>query len=308
MILRRSLVTALISFLLVGCGYTETEWKAQLAKYGQLNNQFEAEKAAHAQTQAELDAAKKRVSDLEQDLKKLGFDLSTVSAQLQQTGTEKEQLASNVDQLKRALDEYKLRAEQLERIKKRFETLRDKLQKLTNMGLKVEVRNNRMVIRLPGDVLFPSGSDKLKDEGIKVLKAVADVIRNDAQLNKRYFQVAGHTDNKPLQGGQFRDNWGLSLMRARGVLLYLIEPLEAKDTGKDAKGKDAKGKDAKDAKDKEVKQGGGGLDVSRLHAAGYGETDPVQPNTDDKTREANRRVELVLLPDVEEMLDLRQLL
>jgi chemotaxis protein MotB len=311
MILRRSLVTALISFLFVGCGYTETEWKAQLAKYGQLNSQFEAEKAAHSQTQAELDAAKQRVGTLEEELKKLGFNLDSMSAQLQQTGTEKDQLASNVDQLKRALDEYKLRAEQLERIKKRFEMLRDKLNKLTQMGLKVEVRNNRMVIRLPGDVLFPSGSDKLKDEGIKVLKAVADVIRNDPQLVKRYFQVAGHTDNKPLQGGQFRDNWGLSLMRARGVLLYLIEPLEAKETGKDAKGKDAKGKDAKDAKDakdKEVKQGGGGLDVSRLHAAGYGETDPVQPNTDDKTREANRRVELVLLPDVEEMLDLRQLL
>jgi chemotaxis protein MotB len=300
MILSRILCTALIPLLFLGCGYTETEWKAQLAKYAQLNSQFEGEKAAHAQTQAELDAAKKRVGDLEQELKKLGFDLNTMSAQLQQTGTEKEQLASNVDQLKRALDEYRQRAEQLERIKKRFETLRDKLNKLTSLGLKVEVRNNRMVIRLPGDVLFPSGSDKLKDEGIKVLKAVADVIRNDPQLSKRYFQVAGHTDNKPLQGGPFRDNWGLSLMRAREVLLYLIEPLEPAGASKDAKAKDAKAKD--------VKVGGGGLGVSRLHAAGYGETDPVQPNTDDEKRAANRRVELVLLPDVEEMLDLRQLL
>lgn len=308
MILSRILCTALIPFLFLGCGYTETEWKAQLAKYAQLNNQYEAEKSAHAQTQAELDAAKKRVGDLEQELKKLGFDLNTMSAQLQQTGTEKEQLASNVDQLKRALDEYKLRAEQLERIKKRFETLRDKLNKLTNLGLKVEVRNNRMVIRLPGDVLFPSGSDKLKDEGIKVLKAVADVIRNDPQLSKRYFQVAGHTDNKPLQGGPFRDNWGLSLMRAREVLLYLIGPLEPATASKDAKAKDAKAKDAKEKDAKDVKVGGGGLDIARLHAAGYGETDPVQPNTDDEKRTANRRVELVLLPDVEEMLDLRQLL
>lgn len=281
--MKRALIALIGLLVSVGCGYTETEWKAQLAKYGQLNSQFETEKAAHAKTEAELDEAKKKVSGLEQELKKLGFDLNNVSAQLQQTGTEKEQLASNVDQLKRALDEYKLRAEQLERIKKRFEMLRDKLNKLTQLGLKVEVRNNRMVIRLPGDVLFPSGSDKLKDEGINVLKAVADVIRNDPQLVKRYFQIAGHTDNKPLQGGQFRDNWGLSLMRARGVLLYLIEPLDAKD-------------------------GGGGLDVTRLHAAGYGETDPVQPNTDDEKRKGNRRVELVLLPDVEEMLDLRQLL
>jgi chemotaxis protein MotB len=286
MIVKTGLIAAIAWLLLTGCGYTETEWKAQLAKYGQLNSNYQSEKAAREQLQAELDVAKKRVADLEQELTKRGVDLSTLSAQLQQTGTEKDQLAANVDQLKRALDEYKLRAEQLDKIKKRFEMLRDKLEKLTQLGLKVEVRHNRMVIRLPGDVLFPSGSDKLKDEGVKVLKAVADVIRNDPQLSKRYFQVAGHTDNVPLQGGQFRDNWGLSLMRARVVLIYLIAPTNAKEPG-------------------------GGLDVMRLHAAGYGETDPVPvpPNTpEDEARKANRRVELVLMPDVEEMLDLRQLL
>jgi chemotaxis protein MotB len=277
---------------LMGCGYTETEWKAQLAKYNRLNSSYETEKKSHAETQAALDAARAKVVDLEQQLQRLGFELSNTSAQLQQTGTEKEQLAANVNQLKRALDEYRLRAEQLEKIKKRFETLRDKLKLLTDQGLKVEVRNNRMVIRLPGDVLFPSGSDKLKDQGVAVLGTVADVIRNDPQLSKRYFQVAGHTDNKPLQGGQFRDNWGLSLMRAREVLLWLIGPVNAKS----------------DAKDPADKRNGGGLDVTRLHAAGYGETDPVQPNTDDEKRSANRRVELILLPDVEEMLDLRQLL
>lgn len=283
---------------LVGCGHSETEWKAQLAKYGQLNANYEAEKKAHADAQAELDAVKARVADLEKQLQKLGFELSNTSAQLQQTGTEKEQLASSVNQLKQALDEYRLRAEQLEKIKKRFELLRDKLKVLTSQGLKVEVRNNRMVIRLPGDVLFPSGSDKLKDEGLAVLGAVAEVIRNDAQLAKRYFQVAGHTDNKPLAGGPFRDNWGLSLMRAREVLLWLTAPAAPKtaDSGKD-----------KD-KDKDKAKFGGGLDVMRLHAAGYGETDPVQPNTDDKLRSGNRRVELILLPDVEEMLDLKQLL
>ncbi len=268
---------------LFGCGYTESEWQAQLAKYDHLDGQYQAEKRAHEQTRAELEATRLRVSSLEDDLRKLGYNLDTVSAQLQQTGTEKDQLASSLDQMKRALNEYRQRAEQLERIKKRFETLRDKLNKLTQIGIKVEVRNNRMVIRLPGDVLFASGQDQLKKEGISVLGEVAAVIRGDAQLSKRYFQIAGHTDNVPLQGGPFRDNWGLSLMRARGVLLWLIGAPTAKT-------------------------GGGGLDPSRLHAAGFGEIDPVVPNTTPAERTQNRRVELVLLPDVEEMLDLRQLL
>jgi chemotaxis protein MotB len=72
-------------------------------------------------------------------------------------------------------------------------------------------------------------------------------------------------------------------MRARQVLVYLISPLDSKG-------------------------GGGGLDSLRLHAAGYGETDPVVRNDTDENRQQNRRVELVLMPDVEEMLDLRSLI
>jgi chemotaxis protein MotB len=67
------------------------------------------------------------------------------------------------------------------------------------------------------------------------------------------------------------------------VLVYLITPLDAKD-------------------------GGGGLTPEHLHAAGYGDTDPVVKNDTDADRQQNRRVELVLMPDVEEMLDLKSLI
>ena len=269
--------------LACGCGYSEDEWQAQLAKYNQLNSSHEQEKAAHVKTREELALAKKKVTDLTTQLQQMGLNLDEMTAQLQQTGTEKQELSTRLEQLKRALDEYKQRAAQLERIKERFELLRSKLQKLTNLGLKVEIRRNRMVIRLPGDVLFASGRANLKDEGVKVLDAVAEVIRSDKQLSQRYFQVAGHTDNKPLKGGAFKDNWGLSSMRAREVLIYLISPTTAKG-------------------------GGGGLDPNKLHAAGYAETDPIASNAEDGGRQQNRRVELVLMPDVEEMLDLKSLI
>lgn len=275
-----------LCFALGGCGYSEDEWQAQLAKYDQLNNQYEQEKAAHAQTRALLDAEMKRVADLSAELKNMGVNLDSLSEQLQQTGTEKDQMAASLSQLKLALEEYKIRAAQLERIKARFETLRDKLQKLVTLGLKVEIRRNRMVIRLPGDVLFASGKAELQKGGKVVLDQVAEVIRNDKALSQRYFQVAGHTDNKPLKGGRFGDNWGLSALRAREVLVYLIAPREVKDGVTT----------------------GGGLDAMRLHAAGYSDTDPVETNDTDEGRQANRRVELVLLPDVEEMLDLKKMI
>lgn len=287
---------SLSALLLVGCGHNENEWQAQLAKYEQLSKHSDEQKAAHDADKASLEEQKQLVLQLKEQLQKMGVDLSSLSQQLEQTGSQNKTLAKNLEEVNRALKEYQERAAQLERIKQRFEVLRDKLKKLTELGLKVEIRRNRMVIRLPGDVLFSSGDDKLRDSGIKVLDAVADVIRNDKQLAGRYFQIAGHTDNKPLKGGRFGDNWGLSVMRARQVLLYLIAPLPAPP------------KDAKPPKPGVVVEGGGGLDALRLHPAGYGDTDPVTANATDADRQQNRRVELVLLPDVEEMLDLKSLI
>jgi chemotaxis protein MotB len=275
-----------LTVLIFSCGYTEEEWQAQLDKYNQLAAEHQKGEAARRATQGELDQTRSQVDRLKGELEKMGVNMDTLNEQLQQTGSQNEQLNKNVQEMQRALDEYKARAAQLERIKQRFELLQTKLKKLTELGLKVEIRRNRMVIRLPGDVLFASGEDRLRPEGKNVLNAVADVIRNDKQLIARYFQVAGHTDNKPLAGGRFHDNWGLSTMRAREVLVYLITPRDPKDP----------------------KKSGGGLDATRLHAAGYGETDPVAKNDSDDGRQQNRRVELVLMPDVEEMLDLRSLL
>ena len=50
------------------------------------------------------------------------------------------------------------------------------------------------------------------------------------------------------------------------------------------------------------------VDPDRLTARGYGETDPVSKNDGDDGRKQNRRVELVLMPDDEEMLDLKSLI
>lgn len=297
--------------LAIACGHSEEEWKAQLDKYAQLE-------AKHKGLEAELNDNKARVGALTKQLEDMGVQLSS-------EGSEKEKLNQDIAQMKAALEEYKARAETLERIKQRFELLRKKLQKLTDLGLDVRIRNNRMVISLPGDVLFASGQDTLKKEGEKILLQVADVIRNDNSLRDRLFQVAGHTDDQPLKRSAetFHDNWGLSLMRARQVLVFLVaapdekKPAEAKKPPAPEPKKDPKAKDAKDAKKpapappkEEVASagGGGGLSPKRWSASGYGQTDPVAGNDTPEGRAKNRRVELILMPDVEEMLDLKSLL
>jgi chemotaxis protein MotB len=264
--------TSLFLFLSLGlgaCGYSQEEWDQKVRENESLTNQLKAQTDAHKKSQSDYQEAVQEIDGLKKQLADRGANLDNLNQSLAEQ--------------RKALEEYARRTEQLDAIRKRFELLQTKLQKLTQLGLKVEVRNNRMLIQLPGDVLFDSGQEHLKAEGQKILMQVADVVRSDADLSKRRFQVAGHTDSKPLAGGQFKDNWGLSAMRARSVLLLLTTPLDAK-TGI-----------------------GGGLSPANWSAAGYADTDPVAGNDSEDGRKKNRRVELVVQPDVEEMLNLKSL-
>jgi chemotaxis protein MotB len=312
MSLSRRTAVVLPLVLALGCGHSEDEWQAQLAKYAQLQKK-------DADLAAQLAAQQGRVKELSDQLEGMGVKLSA-------EGSEKEKLTQDMAQMKAALAEYQARAETLERIKQRFEALRKKLQKLTELGLDVKIRNNRMVISLPGDVLFDSGRDELKGGGEKILLQVADVIQNDSALRDRQYQVAGHTDDQPLKraADTFHDNWGLSLMRARQVLVFLVAPpqgdkpaLTAKPApapapaakpGKDAKPEKADKPKPAPAKTAEPERHGGNLNPKRWSASGYGQTDPIVSNDTPEGRGKNRRVELVLMPDVEEMLDLKSLL
>jgi chemotaxis protein MotB len=265
----------LTMLVLVGCGHTDEEMAAKQREIDKLSADLKAAKAQIADDQAKFSETQNQLDRMKEQLKQAGLGLERSQADAQRLG--------------QALAEYKQRADQLAIIEARFRELRAKLDKLNQFGVKVVPRNNRLVIQLPGDILFDSGRDALKQGGKEVLSQVAEVIRNDKDLNSRFFLVAGHTDNvRYPAGGPFRDNWGLSLMRARQVLLFLID-----DHQVDPK--------------KKGDVAGGGLDAKRWAAAGYGETDPVagtveQQSDEDKKR--NRRVELVVQPNVEEMLNL----
>src|SRR5687768_11677150 len=139
------------AFVSVACGYSQEEWDAKVRENESLRDQLTTERQAHKKCEADNSAANQSIDELKRQLTERGVNLENMSASLAEQ--------------KKALDEYARRTDQLDQIRKRFELLQQKLQKLTNLGLQVEVRNNRMLIRLPGDVLFDSGADKLKKEG-----------------------------------------------------------------------------------------------------------------------------------------------
>jgi chemotaxis protein MotB len=256
-----------------GCGHTDEEMAEKQREIDSLKAKLKAAMDLHDQDQQKFADAQKGLDDLKAKLNDAQLGL----------GKSEEEKAK----LRQAISEYEARLKQLDDMKARFRDLKARLEKLTTAGLKVVIRHNRMVIQLPGDVLFDSGSDVLKTDGKKVLKQVADIFNQDSTLRVRDFQVAGHTDNDEY-GGPFHDNWGLALMRARQVLLFMVAPIEG-----------VAGR---------PNSNGGGLDVTHWSAAGYGAMDPVAGTVQNQTRDdkqKNRRVELVLQPNVEEMLNLK---
>lgn len=272
---RRSALRPLSTFLLAlslgvatGCGHSEEEWQQKLKEIAELDGKLK-----------KTSEDKKKCDD---DLAKAQEDLNTQKDEISKLKGTAGDLSRQTQEQRLMIERLKKEKEQLDAIKARFEQLKRKLEALTRLGLNVTVRNNRMVIQLPGDVLFDSGKVDLKPKGKEMLQQVADVISKDAGLASRNYQVAGHTDNKAFSGGTFKDNWGLSLMRAREVLVFLVSPREAKE-------------------------GGGGLDSKHWAAAGYAETDPIAANDSPENMNKNRRVELVVMPNVEEMLDLSKL-
>ncbi|MCR9145148.1 MAG: OmpA family protein [bacterium] len=150
--------------------------------------------------------------------------------------------------------------------------LRD-LRGLTDAGaLEVVLRRGRMIIVLPSDVLFDSGSAAISDDGRKTLGEVARVL---AGVDRR-FQVEGHTDSKPIRGGRYKSNWELGAARAIHVAGLIID---------------------------------GGVPETRISAATFGETRPVASNDDSTGRRANRRIEIVVVPElnvIEELLEATQ--
>jgi chemotaxis protein MotB len=265
--LRSLAIASIVPMLALGCGHSEDEWKAQLAKYNELHDRSASDREGLEQR---LAAAQQRVDDLEGQLRAAGFDLRAKSGEVAK-------LAGKLDQREKALAEYEARARHLDELRARFALLRKKLDELVHLGIDVTIRHNRMVISLPGDVLFDTGKDTLSKGGQEILRKVAAALRADRSLAERDYQVAGHTDNQPLAGGPFHDNWGLSLMRARSVLIFLI--------GK-----------------------GGALPRQHWSAAGFGDTDPVAPNTSKDNQQKNRRCDLIVVPDAEDMMDLEALL
>lgn len=250
------------AFLSVGCGYSEDQMKAATDAKKKCDADLASERATKDKMAAEI------------------ADLQKQVATLKNTTAEH---SAKAEELQKALAEAEARAKALEAMKHRLEALKNRLDQLKKFGIETKVRNGLITIVMPGDVLFPPGKETLSKDGMDALMKIAGVIKETPDLAKRRFQIIGHTDNFPYVG-PFKDNVGLSVMRAREVYEFLTT-----------------------APDPKKNVDGGGLDPLHLSAAGFGDLDPVAgtrkvQNNDQKKK--NRRVEIAILPNADELMKL----
>lgn len=77
---------------------------------------------------------------------------------------------------------------------------------------------DRLVIVLPGDMIFTSGSEEIGDRGRKILFTIGGLL---SRIKNR-IEILGHTDPRPVaEGTPYESNWELSLARAASVSAYL---------------------------------------------------------------------------------------
>jgi chemotaxis protein MotB len=169
---------------------------------------------------------------------------------------------SDKSALESMLADLKRRKEESEARVAEFKALLDKFKSLIDAGkLKVTIREGRMVVELATDILFASGSASLSKEGKAAISEVAGLLRS---ISDRRFQVEGHTDNVPMKGA-FKSNWELAAARALTVLHTMVDA---------------------------------GLEPERISAASFGDSRPTKPNDTPENRAANRRIEIVVVPDL----------
>jgi chemotaxis protein MotB len=219
---------------------------------------------------AELTVARANDAKKIDDLVALNGELSQ---RLRSVGQSVEALVSEKGSLAKALADTRARLEELRKQQAaaearaaQFKDLLARFQKMIDAGqLKVVMRGGRMLLELPNDVLFDSGKAELKDVGRRTLAEVGRVLK---ALPDRRLQVAGHTDNVKIQTARFPSNWELSTARAVEVVKLLVDE---------------------------------GLDPKSLSAAGYGEFAPAAGNDTEGGRAHNRRIEIALVPNLDEL-------
>ncbi|HOX82966.1 MAG TPA: OmpA family protein [Chryseolinea sp.] len=131
----------------------------------------------------------------------------------------------------------------------------------------VKVKNGKVYVSLAEQLLFGSGSITVDSKGVTALQQLAKAIKDQRDIN---IMVEGHTDNVPIskKSQYMNDNWDLSVMRATSITKILTKA---------------------------------GVSDKQITASGRGESMPLAANDTAQNKQKNRRTEIIITPNLDEL-------
>ena len=133
--------------------------------------------------------------------------------------------------------------------------------------LTINIKNGKVYVSLTEQLLFGSGSVEVDSKGVTALQQLAKALKDQKDI---HIMVEGHTDNVPVskKSTYMQDNWDLSVMRATSITKILTR---------------------------------GGVSPNQITASGKGEYSPLVSNTNAESKQKNRRTEIIITPNLDEL-------
>jgi chemotaxis protein MotB len=182
------------------------------------------------------------------------------------------------DSLSNSLAEREKKVKELENIlANKDRAVKDLKDRITNAllnfkesDLTVKVKNGKVYVSLAEQLLFGSGSIVVDNKGVGALQQLAKAIKDQKDIQ---ITIEGHTDNVPVskKSTYMQDNWDLSVMRATSITKILTDA---------------------------------GLSPKQITASGKGEYSPLAPNDSPQNKQKNRRTEIIITPNLDELFKL----
>lgn len=249
-----------------------------------LKSDFENLNVEKQNLSQELLALQTKFKNLDESYKVLS---AQSSQKLAEQSEKNQQLLAQLEEKEQKLGEESLRLEnlqnelnarstQIEELQALIDAKESQMQKLKTAisnalhnfegnGLTVEQKNGKIYVSMENKLLFNSGSWAVGTEGKKAVEQLANVLSENPDIN---VLIEGHTDNVPYNGTTLIDNWDLSVKRATAI----VRILKSKD-----------------------------VNPMQITAAGRSEFLPVGSNETKEGKAKNRRIEIILAPNLDEI-------
>ena len=210
----------------------------------------------------------------QEELQKKEDRLRDAEADLEKRKAEVEKLSSDMRIYEEELNNKEKRVAELEAVLARKDStvsaLREKVSAallgFQDNGLTVSTKNGKVYVSLEERLLFESGSTVVDAKGVDALKKLAKVLEREEDIN---VLIEGHTDNVPIKSASIKDNWDLSVLRATSIVRIITSNSK--------------------------------VDPRNLTAAGRGEYFPIDKANTPEARRKNRRTEIIITPNLDEL-------